>query len=349
MNELQQYLSSSSRIYFISVGCAEGVWMNDPSFENQQYPEFLDKYEHYPKTIILIDECLQTPTYLEILIQVEKYQCFSKTQFQSLPGYISRFNDLDIIVLKSNNIITYAVENGAFKPSNTTLELFQMLTRHVIFTNSVLIAESFSGTSLDFIKTALESITPIDKILYSLYFGGDFGCNSRKCFLSNIEIDFSNGHPVLFNPQCLPKHEIYYKYMTESNPDKKKQIAWSVFQYVSKKLQSNAYFIDLLNRKNEQMETIDQSGWTQLKMSDFTKQQLYGLYLDPTTHPDAISIINTMFRQEYIECCSYLPQTHQFNFPFDIVSQKSYQMTTKLQNELSKIYEFNSLATLNSE
>lgn len=347
--ELLQYLSPVSRIYFLAVGCAEGAWINDPSFENQQYPEFLDKYVNYPKTIILIDKCLQTPTYLEIRIQNEKYQCFSKTHFNYLPGYISRFNNLDIIVIKSNDIINYTVENMVRKPTKTTLELFQILTSHILFTNSVLIAESFTGIPLDFVQTAMENITPNDKILYSLYYGGDFGCNSRKCFLSNIDIDFSNGHPVLFHPQNIPKHDIYNQYITELNPDKKKQIAWWVYRSVSKKLYANAYFVDFLNRKKEQMETVDAFGWNQYRISDQTKCDLYRLYSNPTTHHDAIVIINTMFRQEYTDCCSYLPQTYQFSYPFDIASQKTYQMTNKLKNELSNIYDFNSLIVFNSE
>lgn len=347
--ELNNHLSPHSRLYFLSVGCAEGEWINDPLFENQQFPDFLEKYENVPKTIILIDEALSSPTYLESRMCAEKCQCYSKIYFNSFPGsaYICQFDNLEIIVIKSNTLIDYTLENGVQTPTNTTREFFQIIVSHVLFTNSVLIAESFTGTPLDYVYRAMENISPNDKIMYSLYHGGDFGCFSRRCFLSNIHIDFSNGYPVLFNPKCIPIHEIYDRYRNETEADKKKQIAWFVYRSVAKNLLSNAYFVDFLNRKKERNEMVDEFGWQQFIIDDQTKHDLYCLYSNPNSFHDAIFIINSMFRQEYYACCNYLPQTYQLNYPFDTESQKSYQMINKLKTELGNIYDFNSLTTDN--
>ncbi len=262
--ELHNHLSPVSRIYFLSVGCAEGQWINDTQFENQQFPDFLEKYENFPKTVILIDENLASPTYLESRMYAEKYQCYSKIHFNSFPGsaaYMCRFDNLEIVVIKSNTLINYNFENGVRNPADLTREFFQIIVSHVLFTNSVLIAESFTGIPLDYIHRAMENISPMDKIMYSLFHGGDFGCFSRRCFLSNIHIDFSDGHPVLFNPKRIPMHEMYDRFRNETDADKKKQMAWHVHRSVAKNLLSNAYFVDFLNRKKDRNEMVDEYGW----------------------------------------------------------------------------------------
>ena len=98
MEEIYEKLSPLASIYYLAIGCAEGSWINESTYENQQYPQFLTRYSH-PKTIILIDQNLQEPTYLET---IQNQPPLEKIILTTIPGYKVVYPNLDIFVIKSN-------------------------------------------------------------------------------------------------------------------------------------------------------------------------------------------------------------------------------------------------------
>jgi len=343
MEELYQHLSSLPSIYYVGIGTAEGIWIDDTSLENQQYPYCISNCK-YQKTIILIDKNLQNPTYLE---SIQKTQPIHKINFTSIPGYKVVYPSLEIFVIHSNNIIEYDVVENSFVPTHFTLDLFTNLVSHVLSTDSILITESFSGHTLEPVREALADISPYNQVLYSLYFGAYFGCFSPSNFLSNIHITIKNGLPQIFNPLDIPTSDIYNVYNNEIDLNKKLQIGWIVYKRIKKELLSTAYFLDFMYRKNNMNEVIDNYNWNNLKVSTSFKNSMKKLYLNPETRKLSIDLLFQWFSNEYKDCLQYLPFELRYGLEYSLENNTTYSLIQKLIHTLQNIYNFEMYLKLN--
>ena len=346
MEEFYNLLSPLARIYYIGIGSAEGSGINDNTLENQQYPDFLHKYPDFLKTIILIDQNLQEPTYLE---STQTQPPLEKIILTTIPCYKVIYPSLEIFVLKSNNIINFNWINNDYCVSPFTIDFIQNIISHVLMTNSCLIAESFTGHNLNPIRELFYEISPYNQILYSLYFGADFGCFSKKCFLSNIFIENINGFPRFSNPYEIPNDQLYQHFINETNIDKKLQIGWIVFVNTQKKLLSNSYFIDYIKRQDDINQIVEDSYWTYFKAPSTLKNEILNLYKDSSTRLLSIEMLYRYFDEQYHICVDYLPPDSKSNIVFDLIHNKSYQLVQNLINLLNKIYSFDIYKELNSD
>ena len=345
MEEFYQHLSIIPSIYYVGIGCAEGVWINDTSLENQQYPYCISKCK-YQKTVILIDKNLKNPTYLE---SIQPTRPLHKIHFKTLPGYKVVYPSLDIIVINSNDIIQYEVVDNMFVPSHITLDLFTNLVSHVLTTDSILITESFSGHTLEPVREALADISPYNQVIYSLYFGAYFGCITPSNFLSNIDINIKNGLPKICNPLDIPTSDVYNVYNNESDLNKKLQIGWIVYKRIKKDLLSTAYFLDFIYRKNNSNEVIDNYNWNNLKVSSSFKNSKKKQYENLDTRKLSIDLLFQWFSNEYKDCLLYLPFELRYGLEYSLDNKTTYVLIQKLIHTLQNIYIFEMYQKLNSD
>jgi len=345
MEELYQHLSTIPSIYYVGIGTAEGVWINDNSLENQQYPYCISRC-NYKKTVILIDKYLKNPTYLET---IQSTLPIHKITFTTLPGYKVVYPSLEIFVLYSNEIIYYDVVDNMFVPSHITLDLFTNLVSHVLSTDSILISESFSGHTLEPVRQALVDISPYNQVLYSLYFGAYFGCFSPSNFLSNIDINIKNGLPKIFNPLDISTFDIHNIYNNESDLNKKLQIGWIVYKRIKKDLLTTAYFLDFINRKNNMNEVIDNFNWNNLKSNNIFKNSMKKLYDNLETRKLSIDLLFQWFSNEYNDCLLYLPFELRYGLEYNIQNKTTYALIQNLVHTLQNIYNFEMYIKLNTD
>jgi len=305
-----------TQIYYVAVGSAEGTYITKSDELNQQLPQFLDKYPKLSKTMVLIDEAIQTPSYAETHIKNKNILQHTVEDKITYITYQEQDSDVisNLIIIRDNTLIT--ITNDGFYSEKTIIFISEILS-FCINANALLFYHDFVGHYLTGLYDIYDDFELNDQVMFSITNRSEDGCFSKFNALSDICIDEET--LTIHNPWIYPVHELKNQYYRTDVPI--------------------SYKAQVVHRIMQHMKKLKDFGWSIDRLYDTELSACFASCLPPVTEQAKQDDYNK-FCAKYKELHQLLPDSSELWLAdkYELLSDKLYVYCNKLDAIIKIIY-----------
>lgn len=316
------------KIHYFSIGCAESDDSTiNPKYICQQFPTDLrDRSENL--CIYLIDNALQSPTYIELLLNQNGYILTSMVKIDSIHNssintYVSSKNTIQLVILRSNDIYTYNYINEKYVMPKENFDFFSLLISLIYDNYDIGIFQTYSGQTLAPIHKFCKINGYLNSIMVGITCGYDFSCYVRNVYLTKLHFKQKCGNLRIMNPNIIPNFNLRKKYLKHAHSDYGKQILYIMNSRIFGELRAIAYLLDFITKlinRNERLDSEQMFYHSNIPDFDTLKPEL----LEADSMYIARDIVLQLFNNHFHQCLYYIPVEMKNNYIYyDDISKEN--------------------------